>query len=210
MMPQETPSPTSGVDHRRRETSWGAIWCGALIGFAILTVFAVLAIAMGITVFESATNPVHPGPLDLTFILVTSAGSLFFAGFTASRLAGSRSPMNSALHGMSVWALVVVVSTASGALVYKDKTSTLFISARQSQNKNKVTGNSPQKTFRARQKQGEAAVSAAEARGPWTLFFTLLLTWLASFLGGLVGHSRSIARPQCTLQNKSLFEKTIS
>jgi hypothetical protein len=95
--------------------SWGAIFAGGLVAVVVGAMLNVLGLAVGTT----AINPAEPGatPGAGTFgvaggiwLLVANLIGLAAGGWVAARLSGMADDTDGMLHGLSVWAVSVLVS----------------------------------------------------------------------------------------------------
>jgi hypothetical protein len=220
-MPSENIDATNAVAETRKEPSWRATLCGALLGLSSLIVFSVFAIALGLSFSAHGGSPPHAmGVIDIAFLMIVVSGTFFFCGFAASRLTTSRTPLVSALTGMSAWALLVVSLTVGAGIFFKDplirfldvmpgkKTPSNHALHYESKKKNEDRKHRDSIAQSSSAGPQSTSIPATEARGAWTLFFTLLLSGLASWLGGLIGFDRSIAGSSCTLQTRKDLRQT--
>jgi hypothetical protein len=104
---QRTPALRSGI-------SWGAVLAGGILAVAVAVTlnilgagFAAMAVdAVGRDTPDAATMSL--GAVSWMVIVYTLA--LFVGGYTAARLSGTFSDTDGVLHGLSVWAVVLIVT----------------------------------------------------------------------------------------------------
>lgn len=119
----------SGVVHAQPaelvRISWGSVIAGSLVGLAVLAALTILGISIGFGVIDPAvdSNPLSGVGIGSAFWAVAiMVASLFMAGFVAARMSGQPNTITAMMHGMTVWALVTIVTiwlagTAVGGLV---------------------------------------------------------------------------------------------
>lgn len=94
-----------------RRVSWGAIFAGAVVAFAIQFLLTLFGIGLGLSTIEPAreANPLA-GLATGTAIYwaVTSIVTAFLGGWIAARLAGIPRATTGALHGAAVWAVMTL------------------------------------------------------------------------------------------------------
>ena len=108
-----------------RRVSWGAIFAGFVVALAVQLLLTLLGLGIGIGTIDPATEAntlsgIGTGAgiwAGVSVILALLAG-----GFVAARLAGMPMRPAAVLHGISVWALVVLATaylatTAAGSLI---------------------------------------------------------------------------------------------
>lgn len=101
-----------------KRASWGAIFAGAVIAVALMALFSILGLALGLSTIELG-EPVEGVPK--TTALWWAASSIVATGigaFAAGRLAGIPNPLTGALHGAAVWAVssLVILWLAASAV----------------------------------------------------------------------------------------------
>ncbi len=109
-----------------KRASWGAIFGGAFIAVAVMTLLGALGVAIGATTIDPATGDT-PGVKALgigagIWWLVSGILALLAGGAAAGRLAGLRRKWEGTLHGLVVWALatvaiVALMTTVVGAMI---------------------------------------------------------------------------------------------
>lgn len=159
-----------------KRTSWGAIFAGFFTGFGIWFLLLALISAIGLA-------DLNPGNLSSWSSVGKGLGfwsgiagiiAVFCGAFAAGRLAGTRSGWEGLLHGVTVWAFVLLVTVwlatmamAAGAAVSQAAAS-------------------------AGGEAGNAAPSAQQAveaarSGAWGTFIGAALMLVAGALGGVIG-----------------------
>lgn len=91
-----------------RRISWGALFAGLVVALAIQLLLSLLGIAIGMASIEPVTeeNPMQNfGIATGIYWLISTAIAVFAGGWTAGRLAGMPTPLDSILHGAVTWAL---------------------------------------------------------------------------------------------------------
>lgn len=153
-----------------RRTSWGAIWAGFFTGFGVWFLLLSLIAAIGLSDLNPA-NMRSMGSAGTGFgVWGAIAGiiAVFCGAFVAGRLAGTRSGWEGALHGVTVWAFILVATfwlagmAASAALGQAGQAGG-------------TTGAGP----------SQQAIRAASA-GAWGIFIASALMFLAGLFGGLL------------------------
>lgn len=95
-----------------RRVSWGAILAGTVVSIGIYALFGLLGLALGL----GAIDPMDPRPFSgigtgtIVWWAVTSIVALAVGGFVGGRLAGIPRGVTGMLHGLSIWALVTILS----------------------------------------------------------------------------------------------------
>jgi hypothetical protein len=109
-----------------RSVSWGAILCGVVIALVVQFAMNLLGLSIGANTINPAyeANPIEPAlnTAAVLWIAGSTVLALFAGGWTAGRLAGTSSEMNSVLHGLVTWGLVtlislVILTSAVGGLI---------------------------------------------------------------------------------------------
>lgn len=108
-----------GAPKLRARISLEAIVAGSLIAITVGFMLNVLGVAVGATTLDPMSPGETPGAGTITlaagvWLLLTSLVGLAVGGYTAARLSGNVDRADSALHGLSVWALVFVVGAWVG------------------------------------------------------------------------------------------------
>ncbi len=122
---QEYIAPVPTADRatlHARTPWWGALLAGAISAIALQAIFAVLGMAIGLTIIGTANDDTEQA-LSIgagIYWLITGLVSLFFGGWVAGWLAPTRDRMSGALHGFLAWCAVTVfsiwiISMAGGA-----------------------------------------------------------------------------------------------
>lgn len=95
-----------------KRASWGAILAGSAVGLALMALFGLLGLALGL----AAIDPMNARPFSgigtgtILWWIATSVVALGTGGFIAARLAGIPRGITAMLHGLSVWAVVFLLS----------------------------------------------------------------------------------------------------
>lgn len=98
-----------------KRASWGAIFGGAFVALAIMTMLGALGLAIGFSTIDPASDG-SPSPKALgigaaIWWLVSGIVALFAGGWAAGRLSGLRRRMEGTLHGVVTWAVYTMVAT---------------------------------------------------------------------------------------------------
>lgn len=93
--------------------SWGAIIAGAVCALALQIVFTLMTTGMGLSMVSDGSAEGAGWGAGL-FFAVTAVASMFAGGSIAGRLSGAGALPTAALHGIVVWALVMVGVTWLG------------------------------------------------------------------------------------------------
>lgn len=94
-----------------KRISWGAIFAGTLLALVILFTLSVLGAAIGLTVLDpTESDPAQGFGIGATVWWAISAIiALFFGGWAAAKLSAVWTQSNGILHGITTWALSLVV-----------------------------------------------------------------------------------------------------
>lgn len=108
----EMDRPYAGSSTWGSRVSWAAIFAGVFVAIATQLTFAALGAWIGLGLSNVAAIE---GLGDISteaglWLMVVGLLGLFAGAFVASWLAGSRTFMNGLWHGVSVWALTLVLS----------------------------------------------------------------------------------------------------
>jgi len=93
-----------------QRVSWGAIWAGAIFTTALVILFLVLGVGLGL----AASPSVSPGALVFgaaLWWLVTGEISFFFGGWMAGRLTHIARVSESVIHAMIAWGMSTLAVT---------------------------------------------------------------------------------------------------
>ncbi len=97
-----------------RRISWGAILAGVVVALVIQLAFNALGLSVGATAVEPLTNqgPSIPefGVGLVVWMAASALISLFLGGYVAGRMAGTIDNHEGIIHGVIVWAVVVLFS----------------------------------------------------------------------------------------------------
>ena len=95
--------------------SWGAVLAGAAVGAATMVLLSLLGVAIGANgmrfIQTSASDLKSYGVGAGIWIVVNVALSMAFGGYVASRLSGTHSHLDGELHGITVWAVALLLTT---------------------------------------------------------------------------------------------------
>ncbi len=114
-------APAEGLATQEDRVSWGAIIAGTACALGLQILFLLITAAIGLSMVQDG-DPSGAGWGTGIFFALTAIASLFAGGSVAGRLAGAPLLPSAALHGVVVWALVMigltwVGSSATGALL---------------------------------------------------------------------------------------------
>ena len=102
-----------------RRVSWGAVIAGAIVAIAVGALLSVLGIAVGATTIDTLERSTpDASTLGLAGGIWATFASLFamgIGGYVAARLSGTNSNRDGILHGLTVWALALILGTAIAA-----------------------------------------------------------------------------------------------
>jgi TM2 domain-containing membrane protein YozV len=161
-----------------KRTSWGAIFAGFFTGFGVWFLLLALVSAIGLA-------DLNPGNLSSWSSVGKGLGvwsgiagivAVFCGAFAAGRLAGTRSGWEGLLHGVTVWAFVLLVTVWMAAMAMAAGAAAAAAAAA-----NAGGAAASDAAPSARQ-----AVEAASS-GAWGTFIGAALMLLAGALGGVIG-----------------------
>jgi len=106
------PAPSWG--HRSR-ISWGAVIAGAIVSVATAFLLSLFGAAIG----AGSINPINATASDLSnfgtgaaiWEIINFALSMAFGGYVAARLSGTHSHLDGELHGITMWAVAVLLGS---------------------------------------------------------------------------------------------------
>jgi Protein of unknown function (DUF2795) len=114
----ETPLPVgtrAGWGRSYSRISWGAVLAGAAVAAATMVLLSLLGVAIGANgmrfIQTSASDLKSYGVGAGIWIVVNVALSMAFGGYVASRLSGTHSHLDGELHGITVWAVALLLTT---------------------------------------------------------------------------------------------------
>lgn len=104
----------SAVEIRRPwRISWGGIWAGLFVVFAVQVVLDVLSLGVGFSVVTPSNGSVNAGGLGVAGAVwwgVSYLIAAFLGGYVAARLAETPNGWDGALHGFVTWAFALTVT----------------------------------------------------------------------------------------------------
>ncbi len=182
--------------------SWGAIFAGFVVAFATLTLLLLLGGAVGLTMFD--VN--DPGSAEGwgwgagIWYIVSVIIALFVGGLVAGRLAGVPRSIDSMLHGVATWGLIIVASllltgTAMGQLF---GAATGMAQTREGEQQMQQIEQTAQQTdqqdVQEMLQSPETQRTADRAAGvAWAAFIAMLLGALAAMSGGYLGTPEDVS-----------------
>lgn len=107
-----TGSTTSGYGRLasyfgdRSRISWGAVIAGAVVAMATTLLLSLIGVAFGGTSYNMDAG-FGPGLWEI----VSLALGMAFGGYVAARLCGTHSHLDGELHGVTMWALAVLIGS---------------------------------------------------------------------------------------------------
>ena len=95
--------------------SWGAVLAGAAVAAATMVVLSLLGVALGAgglrltqtTAFDLKGYGLGAGIWTAVNVILSMA----FGGYVAARLSGTHSHLDGELHGITVWAVAILMAT---------------------------------------------------------------------------------------------------
>ena len=105
-----------GFSDRSSRMSWGAVFAGAVVAVATMLLLNLLGAAMG----AGAIRPLDATSADVSrfgiaagiWEVINVALSMALGGYVTARLSGTHSHLDGELHGMTMWALALLIGTA--------------------------------------------------------------------------------------------------
>ncbi|OEY66174.1 hypothetical protein [Marinobacter sp. X15-166B] len=107
---------TAAINTRR--ISWGSIFAGLALFFALSWLLLVLGAALGVGIADAtdlAAVGAGLGVGSIVWLLITSLVATFAGALLAAKLAGSADDRVGALHGLTLWAVSTLVLLLLGA-----------------------------------------------------------------------------------------------
>jgi hypothetical protein len=99
----------------RSRISWGAVLAGAIVAVATSILLSLLGAAMGAgsirPLDSTSTELAHYGIGAAIWQIINLALSMAFGGYVASRLSGTHSHLDGELHGVTMWAVAVLLGS---------------------------------------------------------------------------------------------------
>ena len=93
---------------KRTRVSWGAIFAGAVVATAITLLLTLLGVGGGLITSDALTGADGLGLFAAIWYVISGTVGLLAGGYVAGRLAGSPSPRDAVLHGLTTWGLTTV------------------------------------------------------------------------------------------------------
>jgi hypothetical protein len=93
----------------RSRISFGAVVAGAIVAAATWLLLYLLGAALGATSVSALGAPGDTGRGGGIWTIITLALALALGGYVASRLSGTHSHLDGELHGITTWALTVLI-----------------------------------------------------------------------------------------------------
>ena len=96
----------------RSRISWGAVLAGAAVAAATALLLSLLGAALGagsISDLQAASGDVARGAGGGLWTIINLALSMAFGGYVASRLSGTHSHLDGELHGITMWAVAILI-----------------------------------------------------------------------------------------------------
>jgi hypothetical protein len=114
--------------------SWGSVLAGAVVAVALGVMLNVLGVAIGLSTIDPAVPGETPAASTLgsaggIWVLVTNLLALGAGGWVAARLSGTADGTDGALHGLSVWAVGLLLSAVLVGNLVSGTTSTVVSGA---------------------------------------------------------------------------------
>jgi hypothetical protein len=111
----QTLAPTLHWGHNRSRISWGAVLAGAVVAVATTLLLSLLGAAMGASSIHAldttSTDLANYGTGAAIWEIINVALSMAFGGYVAARLSGTHSHLDAELHGITVWAVAVLLGS---------------------------------------------------------------------------------------------------
>ncbi len=205
---------TTAVTHHccKSTLSWGAIFAGVVIALSIETLFNLLGLALGFSVFTPDVNNVtNIGMGSMLWLAITGIISMFFGGWVAGKSAGFGIYVSGVLHGIVAWGVTTLVifiltATAAGAVITAGAatimTKDISVETMQtnvSQKAKNINSNmqqmNPQSTDNVQNQQlKQLSKTASNTLGSiaFITFIMFLLSAIAGAIGGYIGCRKHI------------------
>jgi len=114
----EAPLPVgtrAGWGRSYSRMSWGAVLAGAAVAAAAMVVLSLLGVALGaggLRLTQTTAADLKSYGLGAgIWTAVNVVLSMAFGGYVAARLSGTHSHLDGELHGITVWAVAILIST---------------------------------------------------------------------------------------------------
>ena len=105
----------SGWGRSYSRISWGAVLAGAAVAAATMVLLSLLGVAIGANgmrfIQTSASDLKSYGVGAGVWTVVNVVLSMVFGGYVAARLSGTHSHLDGELHGITVWAVALLLTT---------------------------------------------------------------------------------------------------
>jgi len=113
--------------------SWGAVLAGAVVAAATMILLSLLGVAFGaggINVFQTTAADLKSYGVGAgLWGAITMILSMAFGGYVAARLSGTHSHLDGELHGITVWAVALLLATVLLAWVISGAIGTVATGA---------------------------------------------------------------------------------
>ena len=91
--------------------SWGAVLAGAAVAAATMILLSLLGVALGASGIHLTQTTAGYGVGAGLWTIVNVILSMAFGGYVAARLSGTHSHLDGELHGITVWAVAILIAT---------------------------------------------------------------------------------------------------
>ena len=111
----EAQLPTGAQTGWRRSysrISWGAVLAGAAVAAATMILLSLLGVALGAHGIHLTHTTGGYGVGAGLWTIVNVILSMAFGGYVAARLSGTHNHLDGELHGITVWAIAILIATA--------------------------------------------------------------------------------------------------
>ena len=103
----------------RSRISWGAVIAGAVVAAATTLLLSLLGTGFGLASIQdfgsTSSETTNPGVGAGIWTIINLALSMVLGGYVASRLSGTHSHLDGELHGITVWALAILIGLLASA-----------------------------------------------------------------------------------------------
>jgi hypothetical protein len=108
---------------RLAQVSWGAIFAGVIMALTVQSLFNLLGLGLGLTVFTLDADVLKTLAVNsIIWLIVTSLASMFIGSWVAARCSNVFQNMDGALHGLVTWGVAtlltfILLTTTLGTVV---------------------------------------------------------------------------------------------